>query len=306
MGELEVMGGQDDPHTPPVDKLAQVHAQPFPVAQIEQRRRFVEDEDLRIDGEHRGQSHELTLASGEFVDAAFGQIGDAELLEDGQRRGSALGLRHGFAQGQFDVLDRGRHDQLRGRIGEDEPDTRPHLPRLPGRVESVDEDLSRIRCDQAVEQLQKRRLARAVGADDGDDVLAQREADVLEDRPDDVAVGTVVDHADADVAQSDLTHHFTVSTLTPRRRSTSGNARWMRTATEAARTFLMMSPGQYARSATAATLSGRSALIDMPRIPSGWLSTRLPANPPRNRATPSLSPLKRRTAQRAMNPAAMA
>src|SRR5699024_12713609 len=129
------------------------------------------------------------------------------------------------------------------------------------------------------------------GADDGDDVLAQREADALDVRPDDATVGTGVDDADAVVAQSDLTRlsapdsrfasassaavppaapapgppaavpptagpSATAATVLPRRRRTSGNARWMRTATEAARRFLMMSPGQSGRAAVAGTGSG--------------------------------------------------
>ena len=95
------MGGEDDAHPAPRDELLQVDAQAFLVAQIEQSRRFVENEDLRIDSEHRGQGHELTLTAGEFVDAAISQVGDAEFIEDRQCRGPTLPLGYGLA-GQFD------------------------------------------------------------------------------------------------------------------------------------------------------------------------------------------------------------
>ena len=70
------------------------------------------------------------------------------------------------SQRQFDVFHAGGHDQLRGRVAEAEADLAPHLSRMAGGIDPVDEHPTGGGGGEVVEEPGEGGFARTVGSDD--------------------------------------------------------------------------------------------------------------------------------------------
>ena len=99
------------------------------VAEVEQGRRLVGDQDRRPGREHPGQGEQLALAAGQPVHAAVAEAREpvpARTASAARSRSRLVAVR--TPQRQGDVLARGRHHELRGRVGEHEADPAAYLP----------------------------------------------------------------------------------------------------------------------------------------------------------------------------------
>ena len=123
VGGLKVVGHLDDLNGEGVDEGVDVGAPP----EVEEGRRFVGHQDARLDGEHPREGEELPLSPGKGVDGDVGVILKPNLRESVESgRCSRVLVLDDPPERERDVLDRRRHDELGGGIGEEEPDVAPH------------------------------------------------------------------------------------------------------------------------------------------------------------------------------------
>ena len=166
LGFVEVVGGQEDCGP----ELAQTaHKLPRLAASggVEAGGRFVEKQKLRSADESDGEIEPSTLAARQRPDTAFGELGDAAPLEQllgiGRIGVVATEHRHGLER---------RQERVERRLLRDDPDPRP--PGATGvlRVLAEHGDFAAVASTVALEDLDSRRLARAVGAEEGEHLAA--------------------------------------------------------------------------------------------------------------------------------------
>ena len=137
--------------------------------------------DLRFDGLFSEQLHPDWQADLAAITIEGSALGETVLGKDRGDPGRDL-VAPEAAQRQREVLCRGRHQDLRLRIREDESDEPAELPALTGGVEPVHDDAPRARLDETVQEPREGRLARAVRSDHRDPRCGQLDAHVTEDR----------------------------------------------------------------------------------------------------------------------------
>ena len=236
-GELEVVGGENDLLAEPGQRAAQE----FPVAEVKQCGRLVQDQHLGVYGQDRGQGQELAFAAGEFVNALVRQGQDPEPVQDRLGVGAALrGVADGAAQGQFHIFASGGHDELGEWIREDKAHAASDFTYGADGISTVDSNRALARRHEPVEEPQERGLARAVGPDDSDPPFREVQRKLLEQR---LGRRPSVDrHPHRHPVQDDVAHGR-ASAVRTRRSSRSGKALCRARAMLMAKTFLMMSPG---------------------------------------------------------------
>ncbi len=183
---LDAVLGEDDGHAEVMDEAGDGREHLLGSGRVEGGGGFVEDEDLRVGGQHRADGHALLLASGQLPERGVAQLGDAEEVQglldppahDVAREGELL-----HSVGEL-LLDRVR----------DEPGERvlPHHADQAGQVAgamgrgvpaeeadpAVEPAAGEVR-DRAVDEPEQRRLPRPGATDDeGELALVDLEVDV--------------------------------------------------------------------------------------------------------------------------------
>ncbi len=166
IGERQVQVVQDADHGEAVGvQLFEQLEQAQLMRHIEARCRFVEEQDAGVLHERLGQHDHLLLAARELGEAALGKLGYAELAE--RRRGHAGRRALGAAAvgAHLDHLAHGKVE-LEREVLRHQGDLASHVAALvlAGRA-AVDEDRAGTRREQAVDQVEQRALAAAVGSD---------------------------------------------------------------------------------------------------------------------------------------------
>ena len=140
---------------------------------VQRREGLVEQQQVGARGERAGERDPLLLAAGELRRPPVGEPGHVdgvEQLPGAGRRGAAghpLGTRP-----ERDVGQRGEVREQQGLLGE-EPDATPvrgHVHTGVGERPATDPDVPGVGPQQAGEDVEQRRLARPVGAEDGQHV----------------------------------------------------------------------------------------------------------------------------------------
>ena len=179
------------------DLLGQCEQQrrhPLGVAQVEQGGRLVADQDRGLGDEHRCQCQQLLLAARQQV---CGMVGVARQPEPVEHLGDpSLAFETAqtlTAQRELDVLAHRRHHDLRVRVGEHEAHRPAYVGAVLAGIAPVDPHRAFGRQDQPVEGASQCRLARPVGADDRDPLLAQGKRHIAQHGALAVPVGDRVD-----------------------------------------------------------------------------------------------------------------
>ncbi len=129
------------------------------------------------------------------------QVGEAEAGEGGVDTRIPFGPRQfEAAEGEGDVVTHLGHDDLVLRVGEDEADAAPDVAAVAGDVGGVDKHATGGRIPEAVDEARECRLAGAVGTDDADAVLGERQRDPVQ------GGGIVPGEGDGDVLEGDGGH----------------------------------------------------------------------------------------------------
>ena len=89
----EVVRYKDDRYLERVERGYQLAARARPRRWVERRERLVEQEEIRLAGEGARERHALALAAGELRRLGVGQLGQAESIQQRERRGTALAAR---------------------------------------------------------------------------------------------------------------------------------------------------------------------------------------------------------------------
>jgi hypothetical protein len=177
----------DDHHRRPLAvELAQQRQDLGARARVEVAGRLVGEDDRRP-GDHRASDrHALALPARELLGAVVQSMAEADTLQRHLRGGAALvGRRAAVEQAMGDVVQRG-HPVDQEELLEDEADRPRAQPCQLAVVEVVDvgaghRDAARGRAVERAHDVQQRRLARARGADDGDQLaVADLEAHAVE------------------------------------------------------------------------------------------------------------------------------
>ena len=139
-----------------------------PALRVEARRRLVEEEDLRVARERAGDGQALALAAGELADARVALLLEREV---GQQ---LLGIAAARVE-RAEELERLEDRELLGEPALLERDAEPlaQLPLVAAPAPAEDRDLARVGPRQALEDLDRRRLAGAVGPEQAE-ALARR------------------------------------------------------------------------------------------------------------------------------------
>ena len=137
---------------------------------VEVRRRLVQHEDLRAHGQHGRDRDPAALAEGEVVRRAVGEVGDAHRAQGLHDPRVELGAAQPeVGRPERHVVAHGGHEQLVVGVLEDDADPASHLEQVrAGDRQPRDGDASRAGREDAVEVQHQGRLARAVGAEQGD------------------------------------------------------------------------------------------------------------------------------------------
>ena len=155
---------------------------------VEVAGRLVGEDDLRAGDDGPRDGDTLLLAAGKLVGIVAGAVGKADLGERLERQTPPLGRRHAaIDQRQLDILDRrGARQQVEAL--EDEAEEMTADPRLMAGVEVADADAvegigAGGRPVEAAQDVHRRRLARAAGPHDGDELAARNgEVDAFQRR----------------------------------------------------------------------------------------------------------------------------
>ena len=143
---------------------------------VEVGERLVEQEEPRLADDGAGEGDALLLAAGELAGAAGEQVVDADLAGGVLHAGGDLGLRHAVhAEREADVLLE-RHVRVERVVLEDHRDV-ALARRGEGHVGAVDEHAAGVGDLEAGDDAQRRRLAGAGRAEEGEE-LAGRDAEV--------------------------------------------------------------------------------------------------------------------------------
>jgi hypothetical protein len=143
-----------------------------PALRIEAGRRLVEKEDFRVAGERAGDGQTLPLTAGELPDARVPLLLQGEIPEEELRVAAARierakeveGLVNGELLGEARLLER-------------DPESRAELPLVRAPAAPEDRYVARVRLRQAFEDLDRRRLAGAVGPEQAE-ALARTDLEV--------------------------------------------------------------------------------------------------------------------------------
>ena len=163
---------------------------------IERGKRFIQQQEIRLEHERAGDGDALLLPARELVDAPVAEAGKTHELEIVRHPVGDLVLRKAaHPQGIGDVF-RGRHVGEEGEALEDHADGAAVGRKLP-QVAAADPDLACARRDEAGDHAQKRGLAAARGAEDGEKAAGlELEAHIIHRprRPEVLAHATHPDH----------------------------------------------------------------------------------------------------------------
>ena len=140
---------------------------------VEERGSLVQQQMVGPGGDRTGDRQALLLPGGQLVRVGKPQMDEAEQLqagEDALLHGARIGLQVLQAEGDF-VLHH-RADNLVLGVLEDHPDVLMHRPagRAGGGGDAIDQDGAGMRQEQPAHQLGERRLAGAIGTQDGHDL----------------------------------------------------------------------------------------------------------------------------------------
>ena len=183
--ELDVVLDEKDGETL-LRQLEQQVAEDLGLLRVEAGPGLVQEKQARVGGQRPGQLDEARQAGGHGVDPLGGRLGDADPLEDllGDllRVRPVLGPTTADLGGNEHVLPRRqRAEHLEALERSGQPQAGALVGLAPGDVFAVDQHLARRRLLQAGDDVEQRRLAGAVGADEaGDPTWIGGEIDVLQ------------------------------------------------------------------------------------------------------------------------------
>ena len=173
-----VVGDQDGGDAETLLQQPQLHLHGLAQLGVEGGQRFVEQEQLGLDGERAGGRHALPLAAGKLADVALGEAGHTYQLEQfggPPPAGGEVGAAD--AQGVGDVV-------LDAEVGKQRQRLEHHAEIAPvrgavGDVLAVEQDAAGARRLQPGDQAQQRRLAAARRPEEADEAAGrQRQIDV--------------------------------------------------------------------------------------------------------------------------------
>ncbi|MGF7124449.1 hypothetical protein J2X34_004895 [Rhodococcus sp. BE178] len=159
-GMVRMVRREEDSHAVGRE-VAQQFQHPGLIAQVQRRDRLVEDHERGVRRQRPGNQHELPLATGQFGEAALREVGDPDALEHltGARDVGLAGDRE-----RREILRPAHHDHVEHRVSEAR---QARLRDVPDRIVALDVPFAQRR--QPGDGAQQRRLALAVGAQDGGD-----------------------------------------------------------------------------------------------------------------------------------------
>jgi len=121
--EIELVRRDDERVTALVERCQEID-EVSTAARIEVRRRLVEQDDVGLHDQHRGQSDALLLPAAELERGTAGQMGEMQFFEHTlDRVAHAVGWPAELEWPEGDVVEDGRREQLDVRFLEDQPDT---------------------------------------------------------------------------------------------------------------------------------------------------------------------------------------
>ena len=191
LGLLHEVGDEDDRHAAGPDVLDELPGV-APGLRVEARRELVEDRDLGVADEGEGDREPLLLAARQLAELGLAlvrqpEVGEQPLAVPRPRveRGIEVdGLPDAHLVRQLALLELDADDAT-------------ELVAVALRVEAEDADRARVRRAQPADRLDGRGLARAVGAEDGEDLaLLDREGHAVDGRAVAVALDEVGDFDD--------------------------------------------------------------------------------------------------------------
>ena len=180
----EVHGVLDDDDGLVLRRQAAQHREHlFRLGLAEAGERLVEQQQARLPGERARELHQAQLLAGELARHALRDRGQADALDRLAGEPARLGVgrrahvgadhhvvRHRHAHERTHDLEGAAHAELADLVRLQAEDAAP-----------IEQHVARARRDEAVQQVERRGLARAVGADDAEDhALADAEADVVD------------------------------------------------------------------------------------------------------------------------------
>jgi hypothetical protein len=196
-GEVHLVG--DDDHRHALACKAPDHRQHLAHHRgIERRGGLVEEDHLRLHREAAGNRHALLLAARQLVGERMCTRREAHHAEQIQRLGRGLGARHAL-QAHRCEREVVQHAEMREEIERLEDHVHflaqpRHIGARRERIDAIDADAAGTRLLEQVQTAQEGTLARARGADHGDDLAARNvRADVTQHRDIAIALGQFFD-----------------------------------------------------------------------------------------------------------------
>src|SRR5712692_9790915 len=177
----EVVGDEHGGHAPLREHGAEVISERLTQRQVESRQRLVEEKQRRIRREGTPESHALLLATRELPGSSRGQIGQTEALQHFLSATTACRCAQTAKPVSDIVADREMREEgialediaeaalLRGDV---------HAALAVEEDGAVDDDASAIGPDEPGQALQRQRLARPRGAEEGDDLIPRHPAHI--------------------------------------------------------------------------------------------------------------------------------
>jgi hypothetical protein len=180
IGLVEVLGREQD-----ISAVGDERADDIPqleaAARIQSGGRLVEEQQARAGDEARSEVEAAAHAARVRADEPVGRVSEAHLLDDGG--GIAAGIAGGGAEEarhHRHVLA-ARHGWLHGGRLPREGDAPPDRARIARHVDALDPKRSLVGPDQRCDEIDERRLARAVRTEQGQDLARlHREAEAVE------------------------------------------------------------------------------------------------------------------------------
>lgn len=175
----QVVGDDQHRGLQPGQRLGQLPARD----RVEIGRRFVENENVGLAGQHGGQRGAPALPGGQMRRAAVGVVGQRHRVQrPGHAGGQRVTAHTEIGRAERDVLRDGRHEQLVVGVLEHQPDPSADvLNRLAVQRDTADLDRTGRGGEHTVEVQHQRGLTRAVGAQDGDPLAGcDGEVDMVE------------------------------------------------------------------------------------------------------------------------------